>query len=99
MLVITPVPGVKFTFENGWTVSITMGPDSYAENYEMLPRKCSKVDTAEVAVFSPKRQYVPLGHIFRKYSKHDDVHGYLSADEIVEIMQAVRRLKANWDNF
>lgn len=78
-------------FENGYTISIFNGFGSYSENhfnhklFEKMQDRCNSKD-CEVAIIHEK-----LGFVTRNFIDSDDsVKGYISSDELVDIMQKVK---------
>ena len=82
------------TFENGYKVSIFNGYGSYSENHFRegllhIP-EFSSVDSkdCEIAIIYNNK------FVTRKYVEcNDDVKGYVSADELAEIIYKVRNIK------
>lgn len=65
--------GFHITFENGYTVSVQFSKTSYGDQGET---------TAEVAAWGPDRKWVKL-------SEHDDVRGWCTPNEVLEIMNQI----------
>lgn len=65
--------GFHMTFKNGYTVSVQFNKHNYSDGGET---------TAEVAAWGPDRTWVKL-------SEDDDVRGWCSPDEVLEIMNMV----------
>jgi hypothetical protein len=65
--------GFHITFKNGYTVSVQFNKRNYSDGGET---------TAEVAAWGPDREWVKL-------SEGDDVRGWCSPDEVLEIMNMV----------
>lgn len=83
-------------FENGYTISIFNGFGSYSENHfnHKLFEKMQDLDfedrcnskDCEVAIIHEK-----LGFVTRNFiDSNDSVKGYISSDELVDIMQKVK---------
>lgn len=87
---ITDSKGVRFTFPNGFGISIQWGPGNYADNYDSYdyeaPKKASwyASDQAEIAIIHPNKKLMPLGF--------DSVEGYCSIDKVFEWVDKVRAL-------
>ena len=65
--------GFHITFENGYTVSVQFSKTNYSDGGET---------TAEVAAWGPDRKWVKL-------SEHDDVIGWCTPNEVLEIMNQI----------
>jgi hypothetical protein len=65
--------GFHMTFENGYTISVQFSKTNYSDGGET---------TAEVAAWGPDRKWVQL-------SEHDDVRGWCSPNEVLEIMNQI----------
>ena len=65
--------GFHMTFKNGYTMSVQFGKNNYSDGGET---------TAEVAAWGPDRKWVKL-------SAHDDVRGWCSPDDVLEIMNQI----------
>ena len=65
--------GFHMTFENGYTISVQFSKTNYSDGGET---------TAEVAAWDPDRKWVQL-------SEHDDVRGWCSPNEVLEIMNQI----------
>ena len=81
-LAITDNKGLHIIFDNGYTLSVQIGPGNYCHNRDM-PMKddfCGNVpdcDNAEIAIFDPDGEYVQL-------TESDDVRGWVDIDEIID---------------
>lgn len=96
---VTRHHGVKFTFANGWGLSVQWGPGNYGSNYNLirdvasswdLPRKSEfwGADQAEVAPISPSGNLVPLP------GEEDTVVGYCTPADVLEYMNHAAGLPA-----
>lgn len=65
--------GFHITFKNGYTVSVQFNKRNYSDGGET---------TAEIAAWGPDGEWVKL-------SDHDDVRGWCSPDEVLEVMNMV----------
>ena len=65
--------GFHMTFKNGYTMSVQFGKNNYSDGGET---------TAEIAAWGPDRKWVKL-------SEHDDVRGWCSPDDVLEVMNMV----------
>jgi hypothetical protein len=65
--------GFHMTFKNGYTMSVQFGKGNYSDRGKT---------TAEIAAWGPDRVWVKL-------SEHDDVRGWCSPDEVLEIMNQI----------
>ena len=65
--------GFHMTFENGYTISVQFSKTNYSDGGET---------TAEVAAWDSDRKWV-------KINKHDDVQGWCSPNEVLEIMNQI----------
>jgi hypothetical protein len=61
------------TFKNGYTISVQFSKTNYSDGGET---------TAEIAAWGPDRKWMKL-------SEHDDVRGWCSPDEVLEVMNMV----------
>jgi hypothetical protein len=61
------------TFKNGYTMSVQFGKNNYSDEGET---------TAEIASWGPDRKWVKL-------SEHDDVRGWCSPDDVLEVMNQI----------
>jgi hypothetical protein len=65
--------GFHMTFENGYTISVQFSKTNYSDGGET---------TAEVAAWDSDRKWVKL-------NEHDDVQGWCSPNEVLEIMNQI----------
>ena len=65
--------GFHITFKNGYTMSVQFSKTNYSDGGET---------TAEIAAWGPDGQWLKL-------SDHDDVRGWCSPDEVLEVMNMV----------
>ena len=65
--------GFHMTFENGYTMSVQFSKSNYSDGGET---------TAEIAAWGPDGKWMKL-------SEHDDVRGWCSPDEVLEVMNTV----------
>lgn len=65
--------GFHMTFKNGYTMSVQFGKNNYSDGGET---------TAEIAAWGPDKKWMKL-------SEHDDVRGWCSPDEVLEVMNTV----------
>ena len=65
--------GFHITFKNGYTVSVQFSESNYSDGGET---------TAEIAAWGPDGEWMKL-------SEHDDVRGWCSPDEVLEVMNMV----------
>ena len=81
--------GYQMTFENGYCISVQFGPGNYCERqdahfnapFKALEKNDNwRSDTAVVLVFNPDGTY------------RGDVQGWLSTDEVAELIDMVRKL-------
>lgn len=93
-----------FQFENGLTVSVSIGPGSYSSNYDAnfypTPNELGfyKSEDAEVAVLCDQ-QFLSTCYFTEDEVKIDDgiieygdVEGYLSPESVVKILNNVAKL-------
>ena len=66
--------GFKMTFANGYTVSVQFGSSNYCDKDQ---------STAEVGAWNE------VTGEWVKLSEHDDVKGYCSPEEVLEIMNQI----------
>ena len=85
MFKITQSKGFHLSFENGYTVSVQFGRGNYSSNYHL--DSMTQSDTAEFAAWGPDEDFLEIeGH---------DVHGYLTADEVLRLINLVANLEVN----
>ena len=65
--------GFHMTFKNGYTMSVQFGKSNYSDGGET---------TAEIAAWGPDGEWMKL-------SEHDDVRGWCSPDDVLEVMNKV----------
>jgi hypothetical protein len=65
--------GFHMTFKNGYTMSVQFSKTNYSDGGET---------TAEIAAWGPDGKWMKL-------SEHDDVRGWCSPDEVLEVMNMV----------
>jgi len=65
--------GFHMTFKNGYTISVQFSKTNYSDGGET---------TAEIAAWGPDRKWMKL-------SEYDDVRGWCSPDEVLEVMNTV----------
>ena len=65
--------GFHMTFGNGYTISVQFSKTNYSDGGET---------TAEVAAWDSDRKWVKL-------NEHDDVQGWCSPNEVLEIMNQI----------
>ena len=87
--VATQNKGFGMTFDNGFTISVQWGTGNYCEKKNLgadgdkeMKTKRWESRSAEIAVFDKEGEIVPVG-------EHDDVIGWLSADEVAKIIEGV----------
>jgi len=79
--------GFKMTFENGWTVSVQWSSFNYCANrsfasYGEMPQKPDCIN-AECAVWDTNGDWFKL-------TASDDVQGWMSPDEVAELIARVQ---------
>ena len=65
--------GFHITFKNGYTMSVQFSKSNYSDGGET---------TAEIEAWGPDKKWMKL-------SEHDDVRGWCSPDEVLEVMNMV----------
>ena len=91
MFKITSGNGFHMTFKNGNTISVQFGAGNYCDNYhndiiESMNKNSCESKTAEVATWDRAgnwnlKEFLP--------EVGDDVNGYMSADEVLDLMNKV----------
>ena len=97
MLTNTPM-GFHLEFTNGWIISVQWGPMNYCSNGKAFPRVDPfdgdyhefESNTAEIAVFH--REHTKMYPL----SDHDDVKGWLNADEVAKYIYWTSRLDSDY---
>lgn len=93
MFKITYKKGFHVTFNNGYTVSVQFGPGNYCSNHDMeigkSDEEAGKIGShdAECAVIGPDGEFIEMEGWF------DIVCGYMSPDEVLDLMNTVRRME------
>lgn len=99
MLKSTMGKGFQMSFENGLTVSVQWGPGNYCKNhnaqYEQIQGRLMMLDgeceNAEVAVWrTDSGRWLRAGDFLGDDDAMDDVLGWLSADQVVDLLVAVK---------
>ena len=97
MFTNTPM-GFHMEFPNGWIISVQWGPMNYCSTGKAFPRVNPfdgdqhefKSDTAEIAVMHKEHaEMYPL-------SDHDDVKGWINADEVAKYIYWTSRLDSDY---
>lgn len=90
--------GFHMTFENGLTVSVQWGAGNYCDNYDDMDFSCSKdmmSDTAEVAVMQGRKFLYANRFLNPEESDGcDQVVGYLSPEQVVDLLVNVKNCTA-----
>ena len=80
--------GFQITFDNGYTVSVQMGPGNYGSNYNAdfiaNMNKPQSATLAETALIAPNGDFVAY--------QGEDVQGYVNADSVLELLNYARSL-------
>ena len=94
--------GFQITFENGLTVSVQWGAGNYCSNYYDRDYRAvidKESTTAEAAVWSENCWVNAMdfltGEFPTEYQGYAEVAGYLSADEIAELLISVKNYPAD----
>lgn len=95
--------GTHLHFDNGWTLSIQWGTGNYCENRNLGGvlngvaaagdhnfRKCPN---AEIALFRQERD--TYRNTYYALSEFDDVRGWVTPDEVIEMIPVVARMSPN----
>lgn len=92
--------GFHMTFPNGLTASVQWGAGNYCDNHspedmDFTFSKDAESDTAEVAVFDPRGEFIDPQRFFGYEIRSDGmVAGYLDPPQVVELLANVR----DWPN-
>ena len=92
-MILTRSGNLKIKFENGYELSISNGFGSYSDNHlkhELLEAKEVASDKCEIAVLK-NNKFVTK----KVLNASDDVVGYVSPDEIAEIIMKVKNYGRN----
>jgi len=80
--------GFQITFPNGYTVSVQFGPGNYGSNrtetYSTSMNVPQSATLAETALIGPNGDFVSY--------KDDDVQGYQSTVDVLELLQYASQL-------
>lgn len=93
---ITSHCGFHWKLPNGFCMSVQWGPGNYSDHHSVLfseygsPAKTDwwASDRVEVAVFDPGGDFLR--------TTHDDVQGYLSSADVLELLKAVSEYDPSW---
>lgn len=102
---ITDGKGMHFTFPNGYTVSLQMGPGNYSDNHDLafdwylgnirknpLPRS----NTVEVAYWYKDSSLLPMPEpsgVLEGKDYHDTVAGYWNITRVMQFLNFVQGLE------
>ena len=80
--------GVRFTFDNGYAISIQWGGGSYSDNYHgnFTDTEVPDSTTAETAIINPD------GDLIRLPGDSDTVRGYQTAEQVAQLIEYTRSL-------
>ncbi len=90
---VTGHKGVRFTFANGWGISVQWGPCNYGSNYDVTDFDAPRArdiwasGLAEIAVIDPHGDPVPPPH--PSWTSDDSVLGYQTPDQVMMWMAFV----------
>lgn len=98
MLTINQGKGLNLKFDNGYSISIQIGPGNYCDNYnndilDHFNKKCSGLiiesNNAEIAIFNEGEW------VTGEFIEDSDgmVAGYVSLNEILNIIEILRHKK------
>ena len=73
--------GQHWSFKNGYCVSVQWGQGQYCDA-PTLAEDSHKWESAEIAIFDPKGEFVPLAN-------HDQVWGYVDPEQLLAILGMV----------
>ncbi len=88
MFKITSNKGFHITFENGLTVSTQFSQYNYCDNSRLENVKPECIN-AEVAIWNKEGKWVTKEF----YNIDDDVIGYLTSNEVIEIMYKAKNYR------
>ena len=91
MFTITNHQGMRIEFENGWAVSIQIGPGNYCDNHDTdimafattatkPTNEFLKSTTAETAVINP------AGNLIAIHDGEDTVQGYQTTEQVLQTL-------------
>lgn len=97
-LIITDNKGFRMTFENGLTASVQWGAGNYCDNRNnidlLFSKESAQSNTAEVAVFGVDDEFIDISLFITDSNCSDDVvAGYLTPNQIVDFLAAVKNYK------
>ena len=89
--------GFHITFENGYTVSVQWGAGNYCDNYnpedkDFSFKKPAESNTAELAAFDSKGEFVDMYEVCPEYKSDGKCVGYLTPKEVITIMVRIAAL-------
>lgn len=92
--------GFHTTFENGYTVSVQWGAGNYCDNYfpkdkDFSCKKPAESNTAEVAAFDPRDEFVDLFKVCPDLHTDGIVAGYLTPEEVLAFMNRIAALPSH----
>jgi hypothetical protein len=85
MLTITQGKGFRLKFENGLTISVQFGKESYCSQKGQPQQSLQESEDAEIAIWDMSEKWFSFGH--------DNVEGYVSADEVANWITATKQAK------
>ena len=94
---ITSGKGVRLKFDNGYELSVQIGPGNYCENYGTPFGRMNEIptlidcETAEIAVFCKGRWCDP-NPPFAFLEGQTDVRGYVPLNEVLDLINTLRAL-------
>ena len=85
MLTITQGKGFRLKFENRLTISVQFGKSNYCSQKEQPQQSFQESEDAEIAIWDMSEKWFSFGH--------DNVKGYISADEVADWIMATKEAK------
>jgi len=91
-LLIMQGKGLHLTFDNGWTLSIQIGPGNYGDNYDMSSSAYYEQRIYQANLESTQAEIAmwKQGGDMVQFPEGDTVRGYVPINEILDLINEVR---------
>lgn len=95
---ITRGTGVRFKFDNGYELSVQIGPGNYCENYGTPFGRTNEIptlidcETAEIAVFLEGEWCNPNPPFTVFKDGYTDARAYVPVNEVLDLINTLRAL-------
>lgn len=95
---ITEGKGFHLEFDNGYVISVQIGPGNYSDNYDAPYSSGNKIptllpsETAEIAVFKDGEWCCPRAPFNPIPGGGTDVRGYVPLNEVLDLIETLRNI-------